>query len=156
MLSITCRQKNLCGNVWRNTSRCNIWQCFGKYYYNLVSSKDDASLNQNLTLEYWALTKYSLHGQSNDGTKDIVICVIEITLPDGKKEYLQWIFLISQLHRKCSANYISTAWILCRYRHNRPALIVYVLSAIITKYCICYRINRNFMSSIQIFFHCFN
>ena len=29
-----------------------------------------------------------LHGQSKDGTKDIDIRIIEITLPDGKKEYL--------------------------------------------------------------------
>ena len=58
-----------------------------------------------------------LHEQSKDGTKDIDTRVIEITLPDGKKEYLATNLLISQLHRKCSANYISTAGSSPTYHH---------------------------------------
>lgn len=51
-----------------------------------------------------------LHGQSKDGTKDIDIRVIEITLPDGKKEYLATSLFDKSITQKMFSKLYFSRW----------------------------------------------
>lgn len=68
-----------------------------------------------------------LPSNTKDGTGDIKIRVIEVTLDDGTKEYLATNLFDSHISQQMFRELYFYRWgQLCRYRHNPPAEIVTV------------------------------
>ena len=77
-----------------------------------------------------------LHGQSKDGTKDIDIRVIEITLPDGKKEYLATNLFDKSITQEIFSELYFYRWpVETKYREfkSRLILICFVLTIYLSK-----------------------